>query len=142
MSDKFADVAVGDTVLYRHEESFGFSQRLFYLPARVVRLTKTQFMACRDGSEVEVAFRKSDGKGVGSRELRAYRDGDVDWGKRITDETALLRAFRKDRAALNKARTLADDISKKVSIDTQNLGDLVALLEKAHDMVKPKETQT
>jgi len=141
MSDKFADVAVGDTVLYRHVEPFGFRPSIqFYLPASVVKVTKARFTVRRSDDGKDATFRKSDGRAVGDSDRQyAYMVGEAMYGRTLTDESASLRAFRENRRAFHNVRTLADFIGATVSPDTPNLDELLELMWKAHDMVKPKD---
>jgi hypothetical protein len=121
--DKFANVAVGDTVYGKKEISYGWgNSESFWIPCKVEKVTPKQFQV---GGE---KYRKSDGlKATSSYGYEGCKYiGDKDsWGWIVSDQADECRAF------INRLKIWgeAKDIIKDLKLDHDN-PDLMVIHEK------------
>ncbi len=128
---KFENVKVGDTVFTEKIVRYNWSSsRTFFIPEKVTRITKTQFV-------VESGDRyKKEGYKIGDRFTSAYLLGDYSsWAglnkKLVSDETKELEDFKLKLWLENRFNKMSENMSveKNSKLSIEDLKNIIAKLK-------------
>lgn len=112
MSNKFENIKEGDTVYVNQSVRYGFnSERWFYIPIKVIKITKTQF-TCENTKR----YQKDSGREIGG----GYQDRANLESRDVFDQMKEMREFAIRVKEINKTTSLVcklDKIINKINPD-------------------------
>lgn len=127
---KFQDVKVGDIVILLQTVNYTvLSSKCFYVPKKVVRVTKTQFVT-ENGSRYG-----KDGFGIGpNRFKRVFKTGDTDFtGHVVSDESKEMSEFVEKLKIYKRMISMAKELISENTINL-SLDDLNSIESKIIDI--------